>query len=379
MKLRPCEIIDRLFVYGFVGLLLAFFVDFPLLAVATGFASAFAFYYVEEKVYPRIGAAGPRAIFYRVALTWLVGHAVGWVTIGVPLLLTTDSQHLTNFELLRSTLLWGGALGMGVGAIGTVFSSFQRLAAKNEEQQRLLAENAKQAAELRELVARAETAALRAQINPHFLFNALNTLAYLTEEDPAAARRVVEKLARIFRRTLERSSETMTSLGEELEFVADYLGIECERFDDVLRIDKQIEPSSLVARIPTMLIQPLAENAVKHGICPVAQGGTLTLRTSIQINEDGAPRLMIELLDDGRGMDDARLTALLDGSTGVGLANVRDRLRLQYGQRASMTVTSVLGEGTHVTLDLPFEASPEALDAASAVAVAKTERSHVQV
>lgn len=359
MRIRHCEIVDRLFVYGFVGLLLAFFVDFPVLAVLTGFASAFAFYYVEDRLYPRIPATGRRAIFARILVTWLVGHLVGWITIGLPLLLTTDRGGST-FELLRSTLFWGGALGMGVGAVGTVFSSFQRLAAKAEEQQRLLAENAKQAAELRELVARAETAALRAQINPHFLFNAFNTLAYLTEEDPPAARRVVEKLARIFRRTLERSSEVTTTLGEELVFVSDYLGIECERFDDVLRIETEIDPETLRARVPTMLIQPLAENAIKHGICPVAQGGTLTLRTSVARDAAGEPRLRIELLDDGRGMDDGRLAELLSGSTGVGLANVRERMRLQYGERASLTVRSRLGEGTHVTLDLPYEPVPEA-------------------
>jgi len=367
MRIRHCEIVDRFFVYGFVGMLLALYVDFPVLAVLTGFASAFAFYFVEDRLYPKIPATGRRAILLRIALTWVVGHAVGGAVIGVPLLMR-HGGGLGTFALLRETVFWGGALGMGVGAVGTVFYSFQRLAAKSEEQQRLLAENAKQAAELRELVARAETAALRAQINPHFLFNALNTLAYLTEEDPAAARRVVEKLARIFRRTLERSAETMTTLGEELEFVADYLGIECERFDDVLRIERRIDPATLRARVPAMLIQPLAENAVKHGICAAASGGTLTLRTAVAGDAGGPPRLLIELIDDGRGMDASRLAEVAEGASGVGLANVRDRIRLHYGARASMRVRSAPGEGTHVTLDLPFEPAEWPAEPAAAAA-----------
>jgi two-component system LytT family sensor kinase len=263
------------------------------------------------------------------------------------------------------TIGWGGALGLGVSAIGTVLYSFQALAAKSEAQRRLLAETAKQAAELRELVVKAENSALRAQINPHFLFNALNTLAYLTQEDPPAARRVVEKLARIFRRTLERSFEPTTTLAEELEFVADYLAIECGRFDDVLRVQKLVSPETLRARVPTSMIQPLAENSIKHGICPVANGGTLTLRTERVESADG-PRLRIVLEDDGRGMDDARLEEVTGGGAGVGLANVRERLRLHYGERASVSLVSRLGEGTVVTIELPFETETAAQPVAAA-------------
>jgi sensor histidine kinase YesM len=284
----------------------------------------------------------------------VVGALVGIIMLGIPLLYWYG-MTLDSFDAYRLTLGKGGLYGLGIGAVGTMLYSFQRLAVKSEEQQRALAESARQAAELRELVARAETAALRAQINPHFLYNALNTLAYLTEEDPQAARRVVEKLARIFRRTLERSSNAMTTLGEELEFVSDYLAIECERFDDVLRVQSLVDPATLRARVPTMMLQPLAENAVKHGICPVANGGTLTLRTMVEAPDGDNPRLRIELADDGRGMDEDRLAAVMDGSAGVGLANVRERVRLHYGDRASVTVQSRLGEGTLVVLDLPLE------------------------
>jgi sensor histidine kinase YesM len=354
--MRLCELLSRIFVFGFVGLNLALLVEYPELAVLTAFVAAFVFYAVELYVYPRFEECRRRRLARRAVITFVAGQLVGIVCIGLPLLARHAGEPMT-FDLYRTTIGWGGALGLGVSAIGTVLYSFQALAAKNEEQKRLLAETAKQAAELRELVVKAENSALRAQINPHFLFNALNTLAYLTEEDPPAARRVVEKLARIFRRTLERSFEPTTTLAEELEFVADYLAIEVERFDDVLRVQKFVDPETLRARVPTAMIQPLAENSIKHGICPVANGGTLTLRT-LRVESSDGPRLRIVLEDDGRGMDAARLEEVMGGAAGVGLANVRERLRLHYGDRASVSIESRLGEGTHVAIELPYETDP---------------------
>jgi len=349
--MRLC-LINRIIVFTFAGMLLALHVDFPAVAVAAGLVSSIVFYAVETYVYPRFRVAGRWRIPLRAALIFVTGEAVGVVTIGIPLAMRYPGA-LDNFEAIRATLGWGGALGLGVGAVGTILSSFQVLADQTEEQRLALIESQRQAAELRELAARAETSALRAQINPHFLYNALNTLAYLTEEDPAAARRVVEKLARIFRRTLERSGDATTTLAEELEFVADYLAIECERFDDVLKVKSFIEAETLRARVPTMMLQPLAENAVKHGICPVANGGTLIVRTQLVHGDEDRLRIILE--DDGRGMDDVRLAEVMGGSAGVGISNVRDRLKLQYGERAAVTVTSRLGEGTQVVLEFPYE------------------------
>lgn len=355
--MRWCEVHNRLLLFGFSGLLCALHVDFPYLAVATGFACAVAFYAVEAYVYPKLRVAGRWRMPLRGIVIFVAGQAIGMLIIGLPLAMR-HAGPLDSFEAIRATFGWGGALGVGIGAVGTMLSSFQTLAARSEDQQTKLAETARRAAELRALAARAETTALRAQINPHFLYNALNTLAYLTEEDPAAARRVVEKLARIFRRTLERSADATTTLSEELDFVADYLGIECERFDDVLRVRTFIDPATLRARVPTMMLQPLAENAVRHGICPVANGGTLTVRTSLVDGASTRPRLRIQLEDDGRGMDESRLTEVTGGSAGVGIANVRDRLLLHYGDDASVEIRSRLGEGTVVTLEFPYEAAP---------------------
>lgn len=359
-----CDLQNRLLIFGFSGLLLALYVDFPFLAVLTGFGCAVAFYVVEMYVYPRLSVDGHWSLARRAALIFGTGEVVGILLIGIPLAVRYAGP-MDSIDALRSTFGWGGALGVGVGAVGTLLSSFQTLSARSEIQRRELADTARKTAELRELAARAETTALRAQINPHFLYNALNTVAYLTEEDPAAARRVVEKLARVFRRTLERSSDATTTLAEELEFVADYLGIECERFDDVLRVRSFVDPATLRARVPTMMLQPLAENAVKHGICPVANGGTLTVRTQL-VRERRGERLRITLEDDGRGMDAARLEDVAGGSAGVGIANVRDRLRLHYGDEASVTIRSALGEGTVVELDLPFTVGAPAAEPALA-------------
>ena len=361
-----CEIQNRLLLFGFAGLLLALHVDFPYLALATGLACAIAFYVVETYFYPMLRLSGRWwTTTARATLIFVVGEVIGMAIIGLPLLMRLEGP-VGSFEDLRSTLGWGGVLGVGIGAVGNMLSSFQTLAAKQEEQERALAEAARKAAELRELAARAETRALRAQINPHFLYNALNTLAYLTEEDPTAARRVVEKLARIFRRTLERSSDATTTLADELEFVADYLAIECERFDDVLRVKSIIDPATLRARVPCMMLQPLAENAVKHGICPVTNGGTLTVRTVLVDGPRGEPRLRVTLEDDGRGMDEGRIAEIMGGSAGAGFANVRDRLQLHYGNRASVSVRSRLGEGTVVTIECPYE--PTGMPAEAAVA-----------
>lgn len=366
--MQLCELINRVMVFSFVGLTLAVLVDYPALAMVTAFVSAVACYGVETYVYPRITASGRRRTVLQAVVIFVVGHAIGIVTMGLPCLYM-KGMHPFTWMLYRETIGWGSAMGMGVCAIGTVLYSFQNLAIKNEEQKRALIESSRQAAELRELAAKSETAALRAQINPHFLFNALNTLAYLTEEDPPSARRVVEKLARIFRRTLERSADAMTTLADELEFVADYLAIERERFDDVLVVEHFIDPATLRGRVPTMMLQPLAENAVKHGICPVANGGTLTLRTQLVSDDRGEARLQIILSDDGRGMNDERMAEVMSGSAGYGLANVRERLKLQYGDRADVTIRSRLGEGTVVTIDIPYETADVATPSRSVAAV----------
>jgi two-component system, LytTR family, sensor kinase len=213
---------------------------------------------------------------------------------------------------------------------------------KLEEQQRLL------------LQARME--ALQSQINPHFLFNTLNSVSSLVRFDPDTARDLIIKLANILRRLL-RSGDAFVPLREEMEFIDDYLDIEVVRFgQDKLKVVKELDPNTLDALVPGMLLQPLVENSIKHGLSAKVDGGSICLRSHLK---DGL--LHIEVEDDGVGMGAAHLlerpTGL--GGTGIGIANVAERLKVLYGEAARMTIDSREGKGTLVHLRLPLLDSGE--------------------
>src|SRR6478752_4180333 len=211
-----------------------------------------------------------------------------------------------------------------------------RIQIKLEEQERLL------------LHARME--ALQNQINPHFLFNTLNSVSSLVRFDPDTARQLIIKLANILRRLLN-SSDAFVPLREELEFIDDYLDIEVVRFGrDKLRVVKELEQPSLDTMVPSMLLQPLVENSIKHGLSSKIDGGSIYLRSRLTDSH-----LIIEVEDDGVGMGSAHLierpTGL--GGTGIGMANVAERLKVLYGDTARMTIDSHEGKGTLVRLRLP--------------------------
>jgi hypothetical protein len=187
--------------------------------------------------------------------------------------------------------------------------------------------------ELKILAGKAELRALRAQINPHFLFNALNTIASLIEKDPARAEETVEMLADVFRYTLARSGSDFIPLSDELEFINAYLEIEKARFGRKLVVEMRIEPETQGIRIPSMLLQPLVENAVKHGIAPKLQGGKITISSNC---DNGLLRL--EVADTGVGFDSRSAGRLHNG--GVGVRNVRDRLRNIYGSEDLLQIFS---------------------------------------
>ncbi|MFY8001196.1 MAG: sensor histidine kinase [Candidatus Kapaibacteriota bacterium] len=190
--------------------------------------------------------------------------------------------------------------------------------------------------ELRLLNTQMELAALRAQINPHFLFNALNTVNALVGANPEQARRVLEMLADLLRYTLESDKRDVVRLSEELDFVRKYLAIEQERFGKRLRTRIEADETLLDAHIPPMLIQPLVENAVKHGISPKAVGGTVTVRV---FKEADGKRLWVEVADDGSGM---KTVKSFHGwaSTGIGLANTDARLQKLFGKDSALHIES---------------------------------------
>jgi two-component system LytT family sensor kinase len=197
-----------------------------------------------------------------------------------------------------------------------------------------------------QLLLKARMDALSSQINPHFLFNTLNTVSALIRFDPDSARGVVLKLSNILRRLL-RKHETFVPLREELQFIDDYLDIEVARFGrDNLEIVKQLDEQTLEAFVPSMLLQPIVENCLKHGLAPKLGGGRIQLRTA---NRDG--RLHIEIEDNGVGISEEKMPHVY--VEGIGLSNVRERLRVLYGTDFHLDIQSRTGEGTVIRIDIP--------------------------
>jgi two-component system LytT family sensor kinase len=224
---------------------------------------------------------------------------------------------------------------IAIGIELKIFNSV-RIQIKLEEQERLL------------LHARME--ALQNQINPHFLFNTLNSISSLVRLDPDTARDVIFKLATILRRLLN-ASEAFAPLRDEFEFIDNYLDIEVVRFGrDKLRVVKEFEPASLDVVVPSMLLQPLVENSIKHGLASKIEGGSIFLRSRLTDT-----RLIIEVEDDGVGMGAAQLEESSSwAGMGIGMANISERLHVLYGDTARMTIDSHEGKGTLIRIRLPL-------------------------
>jgi len=194
-------------------------------------------------------------------------------------------------------------------------------------------------------LAQAELRALRAQINPHFLFNTLNTIAWLVRRDPAAAEDTVTRLAELFRYTLTGSERGVAPLREELDFLRHYLAIEHLRFGERLRVEEQIEPGLESVAVPSLLLQPLVENAVRYAVGSRPEGA----RVRIAARRDG-DRVVLEVEDDGPGLDGVTGR----GGAGFGLHSVRERLRAA-GPPHALEVRSEPGGGTHMIITLPYQ------------------------
>ncbi len=207
--------------------------------------------------------------------------------------------------------------------------------------------------ELTELAATAQLAALRAQINPHFLFNSLNSIAQLIHTDPAKAENCVERLADIFRYILRRAEKDLVPLAEELQMAAAYLDIERARFGDRLRVETTIDPRSMQQLIPNLILQPLVENAVQHGLSRKMGPGTVRIQAE---TTDGL--LTLTVGDDGLGMPATTLGSVYE--RGVGLRNLRDRLARLYGAGLLPEIVSAPGGGTRVRLRIPVRAAEAA-------------------
>jgi len=191
----------------------------------------------------------------------------------------------------------------------------------------------------------ARLAALTSQINPHFLFNTLNSVSSLIRTNPEQARGVVYRLSSILRRLL-RNTDNLTPLREELAFIDNYMTIEMVRFGEKLRFVKDIDPETLDRMVPSMLLQPLIENSIRHGLATKVDGGMIRVRSYLA---DGRLHLVVE--DDGVGIPEARLATLFE--QGIGVSNVNERMKVLYGPDYRMWIDSKPGEGTRTGIEIP--------------------------
>jgi sensor histidine kinase YesM len=212
---------------------------------------------------------------------------------------------------------------------------------------RQLQEKDRQQERLKVLAAEAELKALKAQINPHFLFNTLNTIAELIHADSERAEATVEHLADMFRYVLNGSERGSVPLKEELAFLDDYLAIERVRFGDRLLVSRAIAPEALDVLVPSLILQPLVENTVRHG-----QGGDGGIDLGIDVHVAGG-RALIAISDQGPGMP-ARHK--IGEGPGHGLYNVDQRLRKTYGESYGLEISANQPQGTIVVLEIPMEA-----------------------
>jgi two-component system LytT family sensor kinase len=195
------------------------------------------------------------------------------------------------------------------------------------------------------LLMAAKVSALASQINPHFLFNTLASISSLVRSQPETARMVISRLSGLLRRLL-RSQDHFVPLRDELESIDEYLDIEVIRFGPQLRVEKDIDPDALDVLVPSMILQPLVENSIKHGLSRKVGGGRILIRV-----RRSTSAATIDVIDDGLGMDVDRLgTALQDG---IGLSNVNERLRVIYGEQYQLRLRSEPEAGTSVSMEIP--------------------------
>ncbi|MCK5149275.1 histidine kinase [bacterium] len=196
-------------------------------------------------------------------------------------------------------------------------------------------------------LSQAQLDVLKMQLNPHFLFNSLHAISALVHDQPDDADLMIGRLSDLLRLSLENRDRHRVPLKEELDFLKLYLEIESVRFQDRLTVIMDIDPDTLDMLVPNLILQPLAENAVRHGISPRKEGGQLTIHSGLRDN-----RLFLEVSDDGQGMSEA---AMKKQKSGIGLTNTRARLNQMYGESHLFSVRNGSERGVHVFIELPIE------------------------
>jgi len=286
------------------------------------FAAGYSAYYLC-RAYP-LGSRRPLSIALVLMAAALV-CGILWLLLG----------HMWNGVTMLLGAKWAGivitgqlsALIVGLGILLYGFAAalhymvIEFVRAKQAEQRELESLLMAQEAELR---------MLRTQIDPHFLFNSLNSISALTSQDPKAARRMTLELASFFRQSLGMEAHKMVTLGEEMVLIRHFLGIEQVRFGQRLLVEEALEDAALACLVPPMIIQPLVENAVKHGICNMPEGGT------VRVGARRAGSMLYIRVDNPVDADTPPAASATGKGSGIGLANVRQRLAGAYKHEASI-------------------------------------------
>jgi two-component sensor histidine kinase len=299
--------------------------------------------------------------------TRLVARTLGLIAIGVLVVLAMNGTR----DLLRDLLLGpsqrkGAATLLqwlfrpwllndivtytGVVAAGFARVYFLRDRASREETTLLHAHTSHLQAQLAE----ARLDALRMQINPHFLFNTLHAISSLVERDPRGVRRMIARLSELLRHTLNGAADPEATLEDELDLLGRYLDILQVRFQGKLDVEMEIEPGTRDALVPNLILQPLVENAVKHGVGNLVGNG----RISVASRTEG-DRLVLQVRDNGPGPGDGPQPVPADGSSGVGLQNVRARLAALYGEEQGFELRAAPDGGAIAEISLPLHTRAE--------------------
>ncbi|MDQ4121598.1 MAG: histidine kinase [Acidobacteriota bacterium] len=252
-----------------------------------------------------------------------------------PFSFSTDFQRLFIGEFHINLLIYWIVVGI---------SHLRLLNRRYLERERERARLALSTSQLETKLAQAQLDALKMQLHPHFLFNTLNSISVLMRDDVKAANRMLVRLSELLRVALKSEGTQEISLKDELEFLRGYLEIEQIRFQDRLQVDFEVETETLDARVPNLILQPLVENAIKHGIAPLATTGKITIEAK---RENGFVRLSVS--DNGAG-----LSKTANGENGIGLKNTRERLKKLYGEKQQFEIASKRDGGLQVEIKIPF-------------------------
>jgi signal transduction histidine kinase len=362
VPLRPVDLLFILGFWTFIALLTSAntLVDpggrnFPVMPTAP-VAVAFIESYVWAVLTPLVFALTSHYplerghLLPRITLFFVVGMLIA---VGVDVV--TGFMRFDVFHLARGRFADAGPMWrlrhlwfmneflvyIAILAGGVARDYFLRYRSRREQTIRLQA----QAAQLQAQLADARLAALRTQLNPHFLFNTLHAVSALVERDPRGVRRMIARLSELLRTTLDGADEQEVPLSQELQFTHRYLEIMQIRFQGRLAIESQVEPGALDALVPNLILQPLVENAIKHGVSKLDEAGRIEIAAK-RVGE----RLVLTVRDNGPSIDDSILRA----GEGVGLRNTRERLLELYGTEQNLSLSPAGEEGVIAEVTIPF-------------------------